>query len=192
MFCSQCGKELPENSKFCVNCGDKIIASEKTLNNKYCTKHAIDFYDICPQCKEQSRESIRNQQEPTIESETVNQLIDKKNKLNLDSNQSSRFISKWPLIIGGILLLLALADWSNGYYVFLRITIFFICLYYIIKLFNKRCTTAWYLIFGAMAILYNPISLIYLYDKGTWSFLNIITVITFYIFYRLFNLAFYK
>jgi len=34
MFCSQCGKELPENSKFCHECGNKLLSSSEIVTEK--------------------------------------------------------------------------------------------------------------------------------------------------------------
>jgi hypothetical protein len=63
MFCSQCGKELPENSKFCSNCGSQIFQEPtQNLNKKlFCTKHALEFLknEGCPECNNQPADTIK-------------------------------------------------------------------------------------------------------------------------------------
>lgn len=34
MFCISCGTQLPEEAKFCMNCGNSVVKSEKSTNNE--------------------------------------------------------------------------------------------------------------------------------------------------------------
>ena len=35
MFCKKCGKQLQEDAKFCLNCGEKIISSSPVINESF-------------------------------------------------------------------------------------------------------------------------------------------------------------
>ena len=59
--CSNCGINLPENSKFCLNCGEKVIVansniikcpkcSTMTQNGKFCMNCGGKLTDVCPSC----------------------------------------------------------------------------------------------------------------------------------------------
>jgi len=54
MFCTNCGKEIPNDSKFCEYCGEKIYIEKKNDDiTKYCPfcKKEISINDeICPYC----------------------------------------------------------------------------------------------------------------------------------------------
>ena len=54
MFCTNCGKEIPNDSKFCEYCGEKINIEKKNGDIvKYCPfcKKEISIDDeICPYC----------------------------------------------------------------------------------------------------------------------------------------------
>ena len=34
MKCPNCGNELPDNARFCTNCGIKIVATQKKINTE--------------------------------------------------------------------------------------------------------------------------------------------------------------
>ncbi len=34
MYCKKCGKELPNDAKFCPNCGDSIVEFSNDINNR--------------------------------------------------------------------------------------------------------------------------------------------------------------
>jgi len=84
------------------------------------------------------------------------------------------------LIVNSALLFIAIANMPIGYYTFLRITIFVSTLIYICYNYNKE-STLWLIIFGTIAILFNPILPIYLHDKSKWAPLNFISAILFLI-----------
>lgn len=83
-------------------------------------------------------------------------------------------------IICGILLLLATPSWwPYGFYTLLR---WFICSVsvYVAYIFYKSKLTSWTFIFGAIAILFNPIFPVYM-NKSSWVVIDFISSILFFI-----------
>jgi hypothetical protein len=73
-----------------------------------------------------------------------------------------------------VMLLLALFPMPMFYYTILRITVFIGALVLAFQgLINKNLK----IVLVIIAILFNPIIPIYLYDKGVWKLIDIITVI---------------
>ena len=65
-----------------------------------------------------------------------------------------------------LLLLLAIADMPSGYYVFMRIVVCVACCIVAYNAYNdKNSINVGVIIFGLMAVLFNPIIPIYFYDK---------------------------
>ena len=80
-----------------------------------------------------------------------------------------------PLIIMSIGLL----PMPYGYYNLSRAVVCVCSIYFAVQLFKKDdLVFVW--IFGFLAILYNPIIPIHLYEKGIWIIVNIITGILFF------------
>ncbi len=73
-----------------------------------------------------------------------------------------------------ILLVIAIAELPSGFYTFLRISI---TLGGVLAIYNEldKNINFWVILFGLIAILYNPIFPIYFYDKSIWLILNVIT-----------------
>ena len=85
-------------------------------------------------------------------------------------------------LIPAALLLLALADMPSGYYVLMRIIVCFasaIVAYGSYKRENSLNGSA--ILFGLMAILFNPIIPVYLYDREIWMPIDIIGALVFVI-----------
>ena len=85
-------------------------------------------------------------------------------------------------LIPAALLLLALADMPSGYYVLMRIVV---CLASVIVAYGgyKRedSVNGTVILFVLMAILFNPIIPVYLYDREIWMPIDIIGAIVFVI-----------
>jgi hypothetical protein len=79
-------------------------------------------------------------------------------------------------IVSGIILFLAIFSWPYGYYMFLRVAIFFASIYLSTQLKEHE---GWRWIFIFMAILYNPLFEIHL-TKGLWVPINIASAILFF------------
>ncbi|WP_428740160.1 DUF6804 family protein [Tenacibaculum sp.] len=79
-------------------------------------------------------------------------------------------------IICAFLLFLAVMNMPIEYYTLLRVVIFVGALLVIISLSNK---IIWVIVFGIIAILFNPIIPVYLYLKSYWIPIDIITGILF-------------
>ncbi|OGG39134.1 hypothetical protein A3I34_02830 [Candidatus Jorgensenbacteria bacterium RIFCSPLOWO2_02_FULL_45_12] len=90
----------------------------------------------------------------------------------------------WFKIIAVIFLLGALGNWPYGYYQLLRWFVSVVGIYVVYLVYNNR-KDFWAWIFGAIAILFNPIFPIYL-SKSVWQPIDIIVAIIFFvsIFYK--------
>ena len=73
-------------------------------------------------------------------------------------------------LIPCIVLLIGLLPMPLGYYMLVRVIVCAACLYYASKS-RKNDILLW--TFGALAVLFNPIIPIYLYNKAIWFFINI-------------------
>lgn len=87
-------------------------------------------------------------------------------------------------LLSGVLLLVGLAPLPIGYYIFLRIIVFLaalLCIYseYVVK---KGDFSVWMLVFGVIAIIFNPIIKIYLGSKGVWAPIDTISAIVFFVY----------
>ncbi len=83
-------------------------------------------------------------------------------------------------IVSGVLLLLAIPSWwSYGFYILLRwiICVISVCVAYG---FYKSNLTGWSLIFGSIAIIFNPLFPLYL-SKSSWVGIDIISSFLFFI-----------
>lgn len=58
-LCANCGSELPENAKFCLNCGEKVIPAGSVIcpacgkavpKGKFCPECGHKFQTACPNC----------------------------------------------------------------------------------------------------------------------------------------------
>lgn len=87
---------------------------------------------------------------------------------------------KYLLLLCAGLLLLALADLPIGYYTFLRIVVTIGAVSVIIDEL-KYGMNFWVVIFGIVAILFNPLIPIYLHDRDVWMPIDIISAILFII-----------
>lgn len=101
---------------------------------------------------------------------TTNHIISHFVKLKLDM--------KALLLICSVLLLLALADLPIGYYTLLRIVVAIGAVAVIVREYEDKINL-WILIFGLIAIIFNPLIPVYLTDKSAWVPIDIIAAILF-------------
>lgn len=85
-------------------------------------------------------------------------------------------------LIPAALLLLALTDMPSGYYVLMRVLV---CIASTIVAYGgykrEESVNGTVILFGVMAILFNPIIPVYLYDREIWIPIDIIGAIVFVI-----------
>lgn len=81
-------------------------------------------------------------------------------------------------IFCAICLFIAVLNLPIGYYTFLRITVTIGAVLVMIKGRNK-ILNFWFLSFAVIAVLYNPVAPIYLYEKSKWIPIDIITGVLF-------------
>lgn len=74
---------------------------------------------------------------------------------------------KLASIICGILLLAGIAHLPIGYYTFLRIAVTF-CAIGIMLSRARTMNIFWQLLFGTIAVVFNPVIPVYLYQKSLW------------------------
>lgn len=84
-------------------------------------------------------------------------------------------------LFSSVLLLLALADMPSGYYVIMRIIVCLISSVIAYSEFKDEGVNLSVVIFGVIAILFNPIIPVYLYDRDIWAPIDIISAIAFVI-----------
>jgi len=83
-------------------------------------------------------------------------------------------------IIAGIMLILAIPSiWSYSYYQTLRWVVCGVAVCNGYSAYNAQKKN-WVFIMGAIAILFNPISPIFL-DKGIWVFIDVITAVIMFV-----------
>lgn len=81
-------------------------------------------------------------------------------------------IMKAIAIAAAVLLLLAIAPLPIGYYTFLRIATTIAAVVLIVDSYKGQ-VNIWSIVFGIIAILFNPIIPIYLYQKDKWMPIDI-------------------
>jgi len=93
---------------------------------------------------------------------------------NVSDNQNNIF---WlaPIIV----LAIGILPLPIGYYTLSRLVVCGCALYLAHKFYKKKDNTNLW-IFGFIAVLYNPIVPVYLYEKFIWIIVNIITIFLFY------------
>ena len=80
----------------------------------------------------------------------------------------------WIFLISIALLLVGLADMPTGYYTIVRIVVCIVsCLSCYSCYYSDRKIGIATVLFAALALLFNPIIPIYLYDKGVWTIVDI-------------------
>jgi hypothetical protein len=82
------------------------------------------------------------------------------------------------LLICTLLLILALANMPIGYYTFLRIVITIGAVAVVVTEL-KNGVNFWVIAFGLIAVVFNPIIPVYLYDKALWAPIDIVAAILF-------------
>jgi len=73
--------------------------------------------------------------------------------------------------VAGAMLLIGIADLPYGYYTFLRIVVFVVSLYSVYQIKDSE-KNVWILLYVGLAILFNPIIPIHLYDKEIWMVID--------------------
>lgn len=84
------------------------------------------------------------------------------------------------LFIASGMLFLAIADLPIGYYTVVRFAATIAAIAVIVKEYDKEFTP-WIIIFGLIAIVFNPIFPVYLNDKSIWMGIDFIAGILFLI-----------
>lgn len=89
---------------------------------------------------------------------------------------------KIAIILAGVFSFLGIADMPIGYYTFLRIYLTGIAAYLAFHEFGKKDEVSGSVIlFGIIALLFNPFIPVYLHDKEVWSVIDFITGVIFII-----------
>ena len=84
------------------------------------------------------------------------------------------------MIICGLLLFIAITDLPIGYFTFLRIIVTVGAVLVLVQELSNGISF-WVIIFGLIAIIFNPIFPVYLNDKAAWMPIDIIGGIIFVI-----------
>ena len=95
--------------------------------------------------------------------------------MNNISNQKNKLFWLAPVIV----LAIGILPLPIGYYTLSRLVVSASALYFVYNHYKQNNNTnIW--IFSFIAVLYNPIIPIYLYEKLIWIIINIITILVFY------------
>lgn len=87
-------------------------------------------------------------------------------------DMTNTLLTKSIFIICGLLLFFATFNLPIGYYTFLRISVLIGALL-VIKSHKNKKVLFWQILFGLIAILFNPFFPIYLYIKNVWIFIDL-------------------
>lgn len=82
------------------------------------------------------------------------------------------------LLLTSALLIVALFELPIGYYTFLRIVVTIVSIGVLINEFPKGINTS-VIVFGVIAILFNPLIPVYLNDKSAWVPIDIVAGVIF-------------
>ena len=125
---------------------------------------------------------VRKVDKPVFFDRNTQEIQDKSLKFEGNSRNMEKVVQfyTWPAILSTFLVLLALLSFPYGYYVILRFIITASSVYYayyVIKTFETKNFLFWILI--AIAILFNPITPVFLYSRPIWSVIDILVSIFF-------------
>ena len=127
-------------------------------------------YSIIGECKEVEKTEENNRNTNLLQS----------NSIKLSQMPKSVQFVKWPAILASVLLLLTIFPWPYGYYTFIKFVITAIAAYYAHYLYQEvKKLDFWFWTLIIIAILFNPIIPIYLYDKSIWWVIDGIVIIYF-------------
>ena len=104
------------------------------------------------------------------------------NKLKYKLKESKKMLKPvsftiYPAVFASIMLTLTFFNWPSGYYTFLRIIVTGVAVYYLYYLYSsEKRLNIWFWMLVLIAIIFNPIFPIYLYDKSLWIPIDIATV----------------
>jgi hypothetical protein len=87
---------------------------------------------------------------------------------------------KWIWYIAAAMLLLGVVSMPPGYYPFLRIIVFVSAIIAMYTNYELK-ESGWLLVFGVVALIFNPIAPLYLYDKTIWAAIDLVCGIAFII-----------
>lgn len=113
MFCTNCGKKIPDESSFCEYCGEKIYIEKKTDHTiKYCPfcKKEVDINDEeCPNCKRILIEKISQTEEytadlPKYNNQKKENIVSKFISLSKRINYPRLIFNKYVAILFGVIL----------------------------------------------------------------------------------------
>lgn len=79
----------------------------------------------------------------------------------------------WSCFVAATLLLLATYDLPIGYYTFLRIAVCIVAACAIWHESNKRRSAVWFILLGAIAVLFNPVIPVHLGSRDLWVPFNL-------------------
>ena len=89
-------------------------------------------------------------------------------------------MNKYVLPLCAGLLLLGMADLPGGYYLLVRVVVTVGAVWLVVKE-PVKDVNLWRVVFGVIAILFNPIIPIYLHDKGVWQVIDLVAAVLFLI-----------
>lgn len=127
-------------------------------------------YSIVGECQETEKKEENSRNTDLLQQSSI-----KLPKMDKDIT-----FTKWPAIIASVLLLLTVIDWPYGYYTFIKFVITAVAIYYAYYLYQvAKKQDFWFWSLIAIAILFNPLIPIYLYNKAVWWVIDGVVIIYF-------------
>lgn len=115
-----------------------------------------------------------------IEENTRNTDLLQSDSVKLPKMDKNLKFAKWPAVVASIVLLLTYFSWPYGYYTFMKFVVTGVAVYYAYYLYQEvKKLNFWFWVLIAIAILFNPIIPIYLYDKSIWWVIDGVVIIYF-------------
>lgn len=144
-----------------------------TIISKNIIEYKNGIYSLIGEVKEADKLAIKERNTDLLQADPV--------KSNGMENPKEIKFNKLPAIFTSILLLLTFFNWPYAFYIFLRIAVTGVAVYYAYYLFTLKKQDFWFWTLALIAILFNPFIPIYLNDKSIWGIIDIITAIFFVI-----------
>lgn len=137
-------------------------------------KYQNSIYSIEGAVEESQNQPVNDRNTDLLRSDAIkSEVIPNKSAM---PNKKFKKTTTIPAIIAIIALLLTFIDWSSyGYYTFMKFVVTAVAIYYAYYIYTElKEKGIWFWLLVGVAILFNPIVPIYLYDKSVWMVIDVV------------------
>lgn len=146
-----------------------------TIVSKNVVEYKNGVYSLVGEAREADKLAVKERNTNLLQADPV-----KSEASSMENPKEIKF-NKLPAIFASILLLLTFFNWPYAFYIFLRIAVTGVAVYYAYYLFTLKKQDFWFWTLVLIAILFNPFIPIYINDKSIWGTIDVITAIFFVI-----------